>query len=64
MLFFIKVLRSCLYKSDDQVNTQKYRNSTLIKKTTALYRIGIGDTHHFLDRIGSETKWDRCTPIF
>ncbi len=37
-------------KSGDQVNTQKYRNSTLIKKKKS-DRIGIGDTQNFLDQI-------------
>ncbi len=45
-------------KSDDQVNTQKKRNSTSIKKKTALVSdwIGIGRYSEFLvsDRIGSE----------
>ncbi len=46
-LFFFKIKlsifsRLCLtQKSDDQVNTLRYRNSTLIiKKKTVLYRIG------------------------
>ncbi len=51
--------------------TQKYRNSTLIKKKKKKNcarigsdRIGIGDTQIFLDRIGSDLKkWYRCIPI-
>ncbi len=52
--------------------TQKYRNSTLIKKkkkkkkpALGSDRIGIGDTQNFLDRIGSDLKkWYRCIPNF
>ncbi len=55
MLFFIKIkLSSRLCLTHKRV-TQKYINSTLIKKKKLRSdRIGIGDTHNFLDRIGSE----------
>ncbi len=43
------------HKSDDQVNRQRYTNSTLIKKKN-LRRIGsdLTDSQNLLDRIGSE----------
>ncbi len=65
MLFFIKIkLSSRLCLTHKRV-TQKYRNSTLIKKKKkkTCARIGIGDTQNFLDRIGSDLKkWYRCIP--
>ncbi len=55
--FFIKKMKLSVFsrlcvtqKSDDQVNTQKYRNSTLIKKKTALGSES-ADTQNFLDWI-------------
>lgn len=43
-------------KSDDQVNTEKYRNSTLNLKKLHWNRIGAvsADTQNFLYRIGFE----------
>ncbi len=39
-------------KSDDQINTEKYRNSTLIKKKNCRYQIASvsADTQNFRDR--------------
>ncbi len=64
MLFFIKMkLSSRLCLTHKRV-TQKYRNSTLIKKKKKK-KIGseLADTQNFLDRIGSDLKkLYRCIP--
>ncbi len=69
MLFFIKMKLSISLCLTHKRVTQKYRNSTLIKKKNKKKlrsdRIGSesADTQNFLDRIGSDLKkWYRCIP--